>query len=71
MSATALKYLIILVFWVVALVAFMSMTPVWLAILVAIILALAGAVVSQLAFKRLAMQQEIRDDLEARARSPD
>jgi len=71
MSATALKYLIILVFWVAALVAFMSMTPVWLAILVAIILALAGAVVSQLAFKRLAMQQEIRDDLEARARSPD
>jgi predicted signal transduction protein with EAL and GGDEF domain len=71
MSATALKYLILFAFYAVAVVAYLSMAPVWLAITVAVILALAGAIVSQLVFKRLAGRQEILDDLESRARSHD
>jgi len=71
MSATALKYLILFAFYTVAVVAFLNIAPVWLGIAVAVFLALAGAVVSQLVFKRCASRKEIRDDLESRARSHD
>jgi len=71
MSATALKYLILFAFYAAAVVAYLNMTPVWLGIAVAVFLALAGAIVSQLVFKRLATPKQIRDDLESRARSHD